>query len=57
MKKKKQNYDSWPIPAGLFVGLGVGFLLTDKFPLAIPGCLMIGLGLGFLTAFIFSRRK
>tara|TARA_Y100000310_G_scaffold342325_1_gene445070 strand:+ start:7072 stop:7248 length:177 start_codon:yes stop_codon:yes gene_type:complete len=57
MKKQKKRSDTnkWPIPAFLFIGIGIGFLLMDQFPLAIPAFTLIGLGVGFLVTFLTSR--
>jgi hypothetical protein len=43
-RKKKENNAGLAIPAGLFVGMGVGFL-TDS----LVGWMFIGLGAGFLV--------
>ena len=51
-KEKKKVKDDWIIPAGLFIGLGVGFITGN-----IVGYLLIGLGLGFLVAYLGRNRK
>lgn len=55
MKKKKWD-SGMLIPAFLLTGIGVGFLLLDRIPLAIPAFTLIGLGVGLLAAFIFRKR-
>jgi hypothetical protein len=55
-KTKKHDISKWPVPACLFMGIGVGFLLVDKFPMAIPAFALIGLGLGILITFLTSRK-
>jgi len=40
------------IPAGLFMGLGVG-VITGQ----VAGFLLIGLGLGFLFSYFMCRKK
>ena len=41
MKKLKHNKRDWPIVAGIFIGLGVGFVIGK-----VWGYLLIGFGLG-----------
>ncbi len=48
-KKRKSVVSGLAIPAGLFIGLGVGFLVDD-----IVGALLIGLGCGFLLVLILN---
>lgn len=54
MPKKRQEKDEsgLAIPAGLFIGIGVGFLLSDIVP-----WLFIGLGGGFLVMLISKLVK
>jgi len=47
----------WPIPAFLFMGVGTGLLLIDKFPASVPAFTLIGLGLGILITYLTSRKK
>jgi F0F1-type ATP synthase assembly protein I len=47
-KKDKRGISALFVPAGLFIGMGIGFL-TDKL---VPG-MYIGLGVGFLLFIIF----
>lgn len=54
---KKQDISKWPIPAFLLIGIGIGMLLTYKFPIAIPAFTLIGLGLGFLITYLLPRKK
>jgi len=56
-KKKKDDINKWPIPAFMLIGLGIGFLLMDQFPLAIPAFLLIGLGIGFLVSIALTKKK
>ena len=51
-EKKKKDKSDWAIPAGLFIGIGVG-LITGQ----VAGYTMIGLGVGFLVAFLFRERR
>ena len=46
-KKKKEGISGVAIPAGLFIGMGVGFL-TDE----LVAGMFIGLGAGFLLFLI-----
>ncbi|MFC1700893.1 hypothetical protein ACFLZ0_02050 [Patescibacteria group bacterium] len=57
MTTKKHDISKWPIPACLFIGIGIGLLLFDQFPVAILAFALIGLGLGILITFIASRKK
>jgi len=57
MKKKEHDMSKWPVPACLFIGIGIGLLLFDQFPAAIPAFALIGFGLGILITFLTSRRK
>ena len=51
-KKEKEKHERYGfIPAGLFIGLGIG-LLTGQ----VAGFLMIGLGVGFLIGY-FGKVK
>jgi len=52
MKKTKKDKSDWSIPAGLFIGLGLG-LITGQ----VAGFLLIGLGTGFLLAWLSDRKK
>jgi len=49
---KKQDISKWPIPACLFIGIGVG-LLTGQ----VAAFTLIGLGSGFLITFLTSKKK
>jgi len=42
-KKKKQNLSGLFVPAGIFLGMGFGFLLDE-----LVAGMFIGLGIGFL---------
>ena len=46
-KKRKSGVTGLAIPAGLLIGIGVGFLVDD-----IPAGVMLGLGCGFLGLII-----
>jgi len=57
MKKKKlkkihEDKSDWFIPAGMFIGLGVGFITGQ-----IVGYLLIGFGAGFLVTALLARKK
>ena len=56
MKKKKVD-STMLIPACLLSGLGIGFLLLDRFPLAIPAFTLLGLGVGMFGAYVFREKK
>jgi predicted ABC-type sugar transport system permease subunit len=49
---KKQNMSQWPIPACLFIGLGLG-ILTGQ----VAAFVLIGLGIGILITYLASRKK
>lgn len=51
-QKKKDDKSGWAIPAGLFIGIGVG-LITNQ----VAGFTLIGLGAGFLVAYLFRNKK
>jgi hypothetical protein len=52
-KKNKGTHYGLAIPAGLFIGLGLGFLMGD-----LVGWMFIGLGVGFLVMLLGkSSRK
>ena len=42
-KKKKEDFSGLFIPAGILIGIGIGFLTGN-----LPAWTMIGLGAGFL---------
>ena len=50
--QKKHDMSKWPVPACLFIGIGVG-LLTGQ----VAAFTLIGLGAGFLITFLSSRKK
>ena len=50
MKKKNNNSGVW-IPAGLLIGIGIGFVLGN-----IPAWTLIGLGVGFIAFYFFGRK-
>ena len=50
--KKKEDLSALSIPAGLFVGMGVGFMVNK-----LVGGLFIGLGAGFLLMIIIKLIK
>lgn len=52
MKNKREDKSNWPIPAGLFIGIGIG-LITNQ----VAGFALIGLGFGFLIAFLLNRKR
>lgn len=49
---KKKDISKWPIPACLFIGIGIG-LLTGQ----VAAFTLIGLGLGIFITFLTSRKK
>jgi len=49
---KKDDRSGLFIPAGLFIGMGVGFIIGQ-----LVGGLMLGLGLGFLGMAITKMKK
>jgi hypothetical protein len=51
-KKKHKDHSGMLIPAGLFVGLGIG-LITGQ----VAGYLLIGLGVGFLASALANMKK
>ncbi|MGM5487651.1 MAG: hypothetical protein ACQESG_01755 [Nanobdellota archaeon] len=50
--KKKEDFIGLFVPAGLFIGMGIG-LLIDKF----IGATLLGLGLGFLALAVSKKKK
>ncbi|MFH1307810.1 MAG: hypothetical protein ABIH72_03075 [archaeon] len=56
-QKKKHDMGKWPIPACLFMGIGIGLLLVDEFPTAIIAFALIGFGLGLLITYLKEREK
>ena len=50
--RKKSDMDKWPIPALLFIGIGIG-LLTGQMAASV----IIGFGLGLLITYLTSGRK
>lgn len=54
MKEEKKNNGGLFIPAGILIGMGIGFLMDN-----LVAWMFIGLGTGFLTFAIFSitRKK
>lgn len=48
---KKNDPSGLLIPAGLLIGIGIGFLTYQ-----IPAWTLIGLGAGFLAMFIFRKK-
>ncbi len=51
-KKKKDKLGGLFIPAGLFIGMGFGFLLNGL----VPG-MFIGLGVGFIGMIVYTLLK
>lgn len=53
-KSKKQNEDSRGlfIPAGLFIGMGIGFITNQ-----LIGGILLGLGFGFLGIILTKKKK
>ena len=53
-KKKNDEFDSSGVlvPAGLLIGIGIGFLTWN-----IPAWTLIGLGVGFLGMWVFRKKK
>ena len=56
-QKKKSDMRKWPIPAFLLIGIGIGLLLVNEFPMAIPAFTLIGLGLGILITYLKEKKK
>ena len=48
---KKSDMSKWPIPAGIFIGLGIG-ILTEQ----VAAFVLIGLGAGILATYL-GRKK
>ena len=57
MKSKKSDISKWPVPAFLLMGIGIGFLLVNEFPMAIPAFTLIGLGLGIFITYLTAKKK
>ena len=51
-KKKEDDRSGLFIPAGLFIGMGVGFIIDQ-----LVGGLFLGLGLGFLCMALTKIKK
>lgn len=51
-KKKKDDRSGLFIPAGLFIGMGIGFII-DK----LVGGMFIGLGVGFFAMAVAKTTK
>jgi predicted ABC-type sugar transport system permease subunit len=53
MARNKKNYpEGLAIPAGLFIGMGIGFLTGN-----LVAWMFIGLGVGFLFSFLSKLKK
>lgn len=52
MKKKNEDRSGLFIPAGIFIGMGLGFI-TGQY----PGWLFLGMGLGFLAMALYRKKK
>ncbi len=50
--EKKQDRSGIFVPAGLLIGLGIGFLVSE-----IPAGLFIGLGVGLLLMALVKSKK
>lgn len=57
MTTKKDYKSTWAIGGGVIIGIGVGFFLLEKSPLAFVGSILIGLGIGLLITSIISSKK
>ena len=55
--KLPQDINKWPIPACLFMGIGIGLLLVNEISTAVPAFTLMGLGIGILISFLTSRKK
>ncbi len=51
-EKKKDNPEGLAIPAGLFIGFGIGFMTNQLVP-----WMFIGLGVGFLLMLLLSLTR
>ena len=51
-KSKKEDYSGLFIPAGLFIGMGTGFIIDE-----LVGGLFVGLGIGFLLMAITKLKN
>jgi hypothetical protein len=56
-KQKQFDINKWLIPAFLLIGIGIGLLLVEEFPLAIPAYTLIGVGLGIFITHLTSRKE
>jgi len=52
LKKIHEDKSEWFIPAGMFIGLGIGFITGQ-----IVGYLLIGFGAGFLISALLAIGK
>ena len=51
-KKKKDEVEALAIPAGLFIGMGIGFMTGNLVP-----WMFIGLGAGFVGMILLMLKK
>jgi hypothetical protein len=51
-KTKKPEINKWPIPASLFIGIGIGLLLNQ-----VAAFTLIGLGVGFFITYKSNETK
>jgi len=51
-ESKKEDMSKWPIPAFLFIGIGIG-LLTGE----VAAFTVIGLGVGIIITYLFFKKK
>ncbi|MBR9704447.1 hypothetical protein GOV12_03490 [Candidatus Pacearchaeota archaeon] len=51
-ENKKSDLSKWPIPAFLFIGIGIGIILEQ-----VAAFTLIGLGVGILVTYLIIRMK
>ena len=52
VKENKKDISALYIPTGLFIGMGVGFIINQ-----LVGSIFLGLGLGFLAMALSKKNK
>ncbi len=56
MENKTNDKSSWAIGGMTIIGVGVGLIFVQTYPIMMAACTIIGVGLGLVVSSFLSRK-